>query len=274
MYHADVEAVENANEDFLSALALLRSSDEDSAEKLGSMLFALMEKKTDDKSDNCPAKLAGIVSQFQDGTDRSPEDCTSSGESIDLSPSEIRTIDESHEDEDIPRISIPDETTGDGVVCKICNGDKLGPLILLECQECQDVYHPLCHHPPVVDIDVYDPRIVWRCERCIETGDDQAEPFVPSLDDGFHASGEKTEVTGSRGDAMPEPFVESTGYDKKELGRNEATQMSCFGKTRLRLANHGSSLKRTSGVTYKNSSIKSKKRIGSRLGVARLSSAK
>lgn len=46
---------------------------------------------------------------------------------------------------------------------------KLGPLILLECQECQDVYHPLCHQPPVVDIDVYDPRIVWRCRKCTDT---------------------------------------------------------------------------------------------------------
>lgn len=52
---------------------------------------------------------------------------------------------------------------------KICNGAKLGPLILLECQECQEVYHPLCHQPPVVDIDVYDPRIVWRCRKCMDT---------------------------------------------------------------------------------------------------------
>lgn len=51
---------------------------------------------------------------------------------------------------------------------KVCNGAKLGPLILLECQECQEVYHPLCHQPPVVDIDVYDPRIVWRCGKCTD----------------------------------------------------------------------------------------------------------
>lgn len=50
---------------------------------------------------------------------------------------------------------------------KICNGTKLGPLILLECQECQEAYHPLCHQPPVIDVDVYDPRIVWRCKRCV-----------------------------------------------------------------------------------------------------------
>lgn len=52
---------------------------------------------------------------------------------------------------------------------KICNGAKLGPLILLECQECQEAYHPLCHQPPVIDVDVYDPRFVWRCRRCMET---------------------------------------------------------------------------------------------------------
>lgn len=55
------------------------------------------------------------------------------------------------------------------VKSKICNGAKLGPLILLECQECQETYHPLCHQPPVVDVDVYDPRFVWRCRRCVET---------------------------------------------------------------------------------------------------------
>lgn len=52
---------------------------------------------------------------------------------------------------------------------KVCSGAKLGPLILLECQECQEAYHPLCHQPPVVDVDIYDPRFVWRCGRCIET---------------------------------------------------------------------------------------------------------
>ncbi|KAI4490418.1 hypothetical protein M0804_003362 [Polistes exclamans] len=50
----------------------------------------------------------------------------------------------------------------------ICNGTKLGPLILLECQECQEIYHPLCHNPAVIDIDVYDPRLVWRCGKCVE----------------------------------------------------------------------------------------------------------
>lgn len=40
---------------------------------------------------------------------------------------------------------------------------------MLECQECQEAYHPLCHQPPVIDVDVYDPRFVWRCRRCVET---------------------------------------------------------------------------------------------------------
>lgn len=55
------------------------------------------------------------------------------------------------------------------VKSKICNGAKLGPLILLECQECQEAYHPLCHQPPIIDMDVYDPRFVWRCRRCADT---------------------------------------------------------------------------------------------------------
>lgn len=63
---------------------------------------------------------------------------------------------------------------------KICNGARLGPLILLECQECQETYHPLCHQPPIVDVDVYDPRFVWRCRRCVETSTATSAKFKPA----------------------------------------------------------------------------------------------
>ncbi|XP_043505703.1 integrator complex subunit 12-like [Polistes fuscatus] len=80
---------------------------------------------------------------------------------------------------DIPRISIPDDIATDGALCKICNGTKLGPLILLECQECQEIYHPLCHNPAVIDIDVYDPRLVWRCGKCVEVRASSYETPLP-----------------------------------------------------------------------------------------------
>ncbi|XP_020279800.1 integrator complex subunit 12-like [Pseudomyrmex gracilis] len=176
-------------EDFFDALALLHSTEEDSAEKLRRMLDSCIEKKCG------PGKTlaARMPRRFLRSNDKSSSysmrtakkrAAEISGEAVSLlavdEETANRSLDNDDDDdvkvlevfeeccdsENFPRISIPDDGSA---VCKMCNGAKLGAMILLECQECQETYHPLCHQPPIVDVDVYDPRFVWRCKRCLET---------------------------------------------------------------------------------------------------------
>ncbi|XP_050461998.1 integrator complex subunit 12-like [Cataglyphis hispanica] len=190
------------NEDLFDALALLHSTDENSAEKLRRMLDACIEKKygrdktlaarmprrflqnTDDviasmriskKRDHVPGRcVKTIKGEIWDGSkvgsllESNMTENITNHQTADIKVYEVN-YEDCCDDQNVPRISIPDEGSADGTVCKICNGAKLGPLILLECQECQEAYHPLCHQPPVIDVDVYDPRFVWRCRRCVET---------------------------------------------------------------------------------------------------------
>ncbi|CAK9832848.1 Integrator complex subunit 12 [Anthophora retusa] len=191
--YEDTEDASDIDDDFFNALALLHSTEDDSVEKLRKILDASIERrygfdktlmarmpkkclqntKTRNKSfanekteassrkkTNASKKTVGNLSILQNNVAES---------NWKLMKTFNVDVEDYSEKGDIPRISIPDEGSGDGLLCKVCSGAKLGPLILLECQECQEVYHPLCHQPPVVDIDVYDPRIVWRCRKCTNT---------------------------------------------------------------------------------------------------------
>ncbi|KAF7419063.1 hypothetical protein HZH68_001716 [Vespula germanica] len=179
------------DEEFFDALALLRSNEDDSAEKLRKMLDEQIEKrygtsktlafrmpkeflqkertswKTYSKNS---IKLTYDKNQVTNESSNKAND--TNDKSVEIVEVNFKKIYEEEYEEfekiDVPRISIPDDISNDGALCKICNGTKLGPLILLECQECQEIYHPLCHNPAVVDIDVYDPRLVWRCGKCVE----------------------------------------------------------------------------------------------------------
>lgn len=120
---------------------------------------------------------------------------------------------------------------------KICNGAKLGALILLECQECQEAYHPLCHQPPIVDVDVYDPRFVWRCRPCVEKSSSLSS-----------ATSSKVKTTG-RGSASKVRQTDGAAKEKEDapgtrmLGRRRGVFLGRSGTHR---ANNRTS--RTNGV--------------------------
>ncbi|XP_012279853.1 integrator complex subunit 12 [Orussus abietinus] len=193
--HTDQEGASEMDEDFCTALKLLRSSEDDSTLKLLKMLDASIEKRYGPSrtliprmsldflqgSGTCKESLKkSPIPRTRQVSDQKMEKSPDNSSSLylDLFSDSVATescksmriirIVSSGDKEDIPRISIPDEGPGDEALCKVCNGSKLGPLILLECQDCQEVYHPLCHQPPVLDIDTYDPRLVWRCSTCTE----------------------------------------------------------------------------------------------------------
>nr|XP_031829145.1 integrator complex subunit 12-like [Nomia melanderi] len=195
--YEDMEDAFDINGDFFNALVLLHSTDDESTDKLRKMLDVTIERKygyektlrarmpqkcyhnTKTREKSYPIGKSGKQDKKLRKNDNASKKMTSVKFSVnDNNVTENNwvplksfnaEVEDYSEKGEIPRISIPDEGYGDGLLCKICNGAKLGPLILLECQDCQEIYHPLCHQPPVVDIDVYDPRIVWRCGKCIST---------------------------------------------------------------------------------------------------------
>lgn len=159
------------------------------------------------------------------------------------------------------------------VKSKICNGAKLGPLILLECQECQETYHPLCHQPPVVDVDVYDPRFVWRCRRCVETSS-AISTKVKLLEKG------SVEEEIRRNDAMKDVIKENANISGLRVPGTRSGDLS--KKNDSPAENRSAQLrdsplftKDLANLLQKNgnlsSSTQSRKRIGSKLSIARTS---
>lgn len=286
------------NDIFVSALGLLHSREIDSAEKLKRMLNSLIEKKWTIVSDRRRKRSKHLwddceSEMFVDSVDQPESRNGSQIEVFHHRPQDARSIDprryetddestkmckinleneDQDENIDVPRISIPEEHSDEvRVVCKICKGDKLGPLILLECQECQETYHPLCHQPAVVEIDVYDPRLVWRCGKCLETSNkanqhffNKKSPPVVTLDDDDDRDDDVNNET--------EIFI-------GDVFRNITTRM-----TLDRIDNKGTTKVRNSGsrtkpkiqqysrkLTTKNASVQLRKRVGTKLTVNRLS---
>lgn len=46
---------------------------------------------------------------------------------------------------------------------------------LVECLECHSMYHQNCHNPPIIDINLNDPRIVWYCINCRQKDSQKTE---------------------------------------------------------------------------------------------------
>lgn len=147
-----------ANEDLFNALALLHSTDENSAEKLRRMLDACIEKKygpdktlaarmprrflqnTDDanasmriskKRDCVPERcVKTIKDEIWDGSEvvsLLESDMTeniTNHQRADIKVYEVN-YEDCCDDQNIPRISIPDEGPADGTVCKVFFSTKL-----------------------------------------------------------------------------------------------------------------------------------------------------
>merc|ERR1719234_3115168 len=41
---------------------------------------------------------------------------------------------------------------------------------LMECNTCQNLYHQVCHNPPVSNEEAKDPRLIWNCMKCTKEG--------------------------------------------------------------------------------------------------------
>lgn len=146
---ADAENTSDTDEDFFNALALLHSTEKNSVEKLRQMLDACIEKKYGSEKTlayRMPEKfLQSIespdnsclmqplrrhdsarkrrIKKAEDSDTISLLEVTDRTEAIanyQTADVEIYKVDyESTDDENIPRISIPDEGSVDGTVCKV-----------------------------------------------------------------------------------------------------------------------------------------------------------
>ncbi|XP_068993196.1 integrator complex subunit 12 [Neodiprion pinetum] len=247
----DLENAAEAEEDFFTALALLHSTDEDSADKLRQMLDASIVKKHGLDKSLAVRMRRDSLSLFSEETCKNTNErdinidgsngkghafrrnvkTRASSPSVEVVTAKIGSsmtnVLVAVDKMDIPTISIPDEgsSAGDDALCKICNGARLGPLILLECQECQDVYHPLCHQPPVLDLDIYDPRLVWHCAKCVELSEATAIIVAAGLED------KKFQVDEERVDTR---FDEQVNYFRRTKTRLDGQEDSISDQFPLR----------------------------------------
>ncbi|XP_050429120.1 integrator complex subunit 12 [Adelges cooleyi] len=73
---------------------------------------------------------------------------------------------------------------------------------LVECLDCHSMYHQNCHNPPITDINLNDPRIVWYCGNCRQRDSQKTETRTSGKESKKSSSkntiGVKTEKSSSR----------------------------------------------------------------------------
>lgn len=141
------ESTSDIDEDFANALALLHSTEENSAEELRRMLDACIEKKYGpNKTSRMPRRFLQSIDSaaspirsakrrdYARGHGAMKNEIWDDSEAVSLlgastaeNKANRQTADvevfevnyECYDDEDVPRISIPDEGSADGIVCKV-----------------------------------------------------------------------------------------------------------------------------------------------------------
>ncbi|KAK0183156.1 hypothetical protein PV327_001224 [Microctonus hyperodae] len=236
-------------DEFFTALALFKSTTRSSELKLREMLLTSIARRK--KFFNHDKKIPVIYFKLK-----------SVKSTIEKHIDNFENNENLMETNEIPTISIPDEEFNDFTTCKICDGAKIGPFILLECQDCLDTYHPLCHQPPVIDIDVYDPRLVWRCSKC--TG--FSPGIFPTLTS-QHSSEENLSENNYKQRDEDTQIIDKENLRELKSSRRNKT-FSSLGIVDER----GIKTKDTIKEEYSSLGIQLRKRIGSKLTVSRVNS--
>ncbi|VVC31804.1 Hypothetical protein CINCED_3A009812 [Cinara cedri] len=127
---------------------------------------------------------------------------TSSKNIIDLcsSPPPTITLEQSKSDPVINLDSDSDMETDtiESYSCCACKGSNVNSgNSLVECLECHSMYHQNCHFPPITDINLNDPRIVWYCSNCRQK-DTQKVSTKESRSSGKESKKSSSKNTGSK----------------------------------------------------------------------------
>lgn len=128
----------------------------------------------------------------------------------------------------------------------------------MECQDCLDTYHPLCHQPPVIDIDVYDPRLVWRCSKC--TG----------ISLGIFSQHSSEENSSENNYKQHDEEIKI--INKETFGELKSLRRSKTSSSLGIIDERGIKTKDTIKEEYSSLGIQLRKRIGSKLTVSRVNS--
>jgi len=126
---------------------------------------------------------------------------------------------------------------------------------LMECNTCQNLYHQMCHNPPVTNDEAKDPRLIWNCMKCTrnkeaESGDKSRPPKAEKP-----AKGSSSSASGASGSGSSARKSSSSSKSKSESrgGSSLASGKSGSGSS----ANSSSS----SGTGSSELSSSAKKRL-------------
>ncbi|XP_051173030.1 integrator complex subunit 12-like [Leptopilina boulardi] len=148
--------------EMFKALSLLHSTDESSGKNLRLMLDSLIEEKFGFQKT--------VTSRISKAILTKAESCGISVEPQNVSSETIKIFKTESEHDDIPRISIPDEGSEEGVF-HMENESNLGAFILFECQNCLENCQLLDNNnKSSIDIDDFNKELTWLCEKCSQHG--------------------------------------------------------------------------------------------------------
>ncbi|KAH9516471.1 integrator complex subunit 12 [Dermatophagoides farinae] len=150
-------------EDFIKGLRLLHSRSPESSDELKKLLDFYHAKKMNYNLESRKPKDS-ILNAFSS--------LQSLNQGIRGEDKKTKALEEDSETTDIEDNEMLDSNDASNIVnnqCIICKQGESNNR-LLECQECRSCFHPECHKPIVPKKDINDPRSIWYCFKCKNTG--------------------------------------------------------------------------------------------------------
>merc|ERR1711872_68607 len=124
---------------------------------------------------------------------------------------------------------------------------------LMECNTCQNLYHQMCHDPPVSNEEAKDPRLIWNCMKCtkIKEAEGAEKLKLPKTEKSGKSSSSAMLTSGSAG------VVKSSTSSGKSKDFRQGTNLKS-GKSSSGSSTNSSS---SSGASGSEMSSSAKKRL-------------
>lgn len=114
---------------------------------------------------------------------------------------------------------------------------------LMECSTCQNLYHQVCHSPPVSNDEAKDPRLIWNCMKCTKNkepeGGEKVKPEKPAKSDKPSKSSSSSSSSVKKSSSSSSKGKESRGSgsltSSKSGSSNTSSSDELSAKKRLKL---------------------------------------